>query len=66
MLERLEPIDLIVYGAKVDFDYGNTKTHYYENETIARLKKIPKKKKVKKEDEKNQDKAINEPLKVVV
>ena len=66
MLERLEPTDLIVYGAKVDFDYGNTKTHYYENETIARLKKIPKKKKVKKEDEKNQDKAINEPLKVVV
>lgn len=37
MLSRLTPRRLLVYGGRIDFDYGETQVHYYENEVTARL-----------------------------
>lgn len=68
MIKRLEPKNLIIYGARVDFDYGNITVKYYENETIARLKEIPKKKKKKPEEieEKMENPGIKEEVKKAV
>lgn len=38
MLKRLEPNRLIVYGGKIDFDYGDTEVIYIENAVTERLK----------------------------
>lgn len=40
MLQRLEPKTLLIYGGKVDFDYGNTKTIYFENKVTERMKRL--------------------------
>lgn len=42
MLKRLEPNRLIVYGGKIDFDYGDTEVIYVENTITERLKESKK------------------------
>lgn len=39
MIKRLEPKTLLIYGGKVDYDYGNIKTIYYENKVTERMKR---------------------------
>lgn len=38
MIELLKPKRLLVYGGKVEYDYGDIEVHYFENETTERLK----------------------------
>lgn len=38
MIERLKPKTLIIYGGKVDYDYGDIKTFYYDNTVTERMK----------------------------
>lgn len=38
MIRRLKPKTLLIYGGKVDYDYGNIKTIYYENKVTERMK----------------------------
>lgn len=38
MIERLTPKRLLIYGGKVDYDYGDIKVKYYENATVERMK----------------------------
>lgn len=38
MIKRLEPETLIVYGGKVDYDFGKTKVVYYDNKVTERMK----------------------------
>lgn len=39
MLKRLKPKTLLVYGGRVDYDFGNTEVIYYENKVTERMKK---------------------------
>ena len=39
MIERLTPARILVYGGKVDYDYGDIEVIYYENATVERMKK---------------------------
>lgn len=38
MIKRLKPRTLLIYGGKVDYDYGNIKTIYFENKVTERMK----------------------------
>ena len=38
MLKRLQPMRLIVYGGKIEFDYGDTEVIYIENAVTERMK----------------------------
>lgn len=38
MLKRLQPMRLIVYGGKIDVDYGDTEVIYIENAVTERMK----------------------------
>lgn len=38
MIARLEPERLLIYGGKVDYDYGDIEVIYYENITVERMK----------------------------
>jgi hypothetical protein len=38
MIKRLQPETLIVYGGKVDYDYGNINVVYYANKVTERMK----------------------------
>lgn len=38
MIRRLEPETILVYGGKVDYDFGKTKTIYFENKVTERMK----------------------------
>lgn len=38
MLRRLSPIRVLVYGGKIDFDYGDVEVVYYENHITERMK----------------------------
>lgn len=40
MIKRLEPETILVYGGKVDYDFGNIKTVYFENKVTERMKGI--------------------------
>ena len=31
MIRQIEPTDILVYGGKLEFDYGEIKVHYFEN-----------------------------------
>lgn len=37
MIARLEPETLLIYGGKVDYDYGKIKTVYYKNKVTERM-----------------------------
>jgi hypothetical protein len=39
MIKRIEPSTIIVYGGKIDFDYGDIKTVYFENKVTENWKK---------------------------
>ena len=43
LIKRKQPSCLLVYGGKVDFDYGNTKVVYFSNDVTERMKNIKKK-----------------------
>lgn len=45
MIKRLKPKTLLIYGGKVEYDYGNIKTIYFENKVTERLKDSRKEKK---------------------
>ena len=38
MIRRLNPKRLLVYGGKVDYDYGNIEVIYYDNHVTGRMK----------------------------
>ena len=38
MIELLKPKRLLVYGGKVEYDYGDIEVHYFENATTERMK----------------------------
>ena len=38
MIKRLKPKTLLIYGGKVDYDYGNIKTIYFDNKVTERMK----------------------------
>ena len=38
MIKRLKPKTLLIYGGKVDYDYGNIKVIYFENKVTERMK----------------------------
>lgn len=38
MIKRLEPETILVYGGKVDYDFGKTKVVYFENKVTERMK----------------------------
>ena len=38
MIKRLKPKRLLVYGGKVEYDYGKTEVIYYDNATVERMK----------------------------
>ena len=37
MIEEIEPSTILVYGGKLDYDYGNIKVIYYENQVTERM-----------------------------
>ena len=39
MIKRIEPSAIIVYGGKIDFDYGGIRTFYFENKVTENWKK---------------------------
>jgi hypothetical protein len=40
MIKRLQPKTLLIYGGKVDYDYGNIKTIYFENKVTERMNNL--------------------------
>lgn len=40
MIKRLEPKTLLIYGGKVDYDFGKIKTIYYDNKVTERMKNL--------------------------
>lgn len=39
MIKEIEPSTILVYGGKLDYDYGNIKVVYYENKVTERMAK---------------------------
>ena len=39
MIKEIEPSAILVYGGKLDYDYGNIKVVYYENKVTERMAK---------------------------
>lgn len=37
LIRRIEPSTILIYGGKLDYDYGNMKVIYYENEGTERM-----------------------------
>lgn len=37
LIRRIEPSTILVYGGKLDYDYGNIEVIYYENEVTERM-----------------------------
>lgn len=42
MIKRLQPETLLIYGGRVEYDFGNIKTVYFENKVTERMKVIEK------------------------
>lgn len=38
-IKRIKPSTILIYGGKLDYDYGNIKVIYYENKVTERMKK---------------------------
>ena len=49
MIKQIKPEHILVYGGKVDFDYGDTNVKYYENYVTERMKNSYNKGKKEKE-----------------
>lgn len=39
LIKKIKPSTILIYGGKLDYDYGNIKVIYYENKVIERMKK---------------------------
>lgn len=39
LIKRIKPSTILIYGGKLDYDYGNIKVIYYENKITERMKK---------------------------
>ena len=39
MIKRIEPTTILVYGGKLDYDYGDIEVIYYENKVTEQMKK---------------------------
>ena len=39
MIEKIKPKTILVYGGKLDYDYGNIEVKYYENKVTERMMK---------------------------
>lgn len=37
LIRRIEPSTILIYGGKLDYDYGNIKVIYYENQVTERM-----------------------------
>ena len=40
MIQEIEPSTILVYGGKLDYDYGNIEVVYYKNKVTERLKEV--------------------------
>ena len=40
MIKRIQPSAILVYGGKIDYDYGDIKVIYYENKVTEKMKEI--------------------------
>ncbi len=40
LIKRIEPSTILVYGGKIDYDYGNIDVRYYDNEVTERMKNL--------------------------
>ena len=40
MIKRIQPSAILIYGGKVDYDYGDIKVIYFENKITERMKEI--------------------------
>lgn len=40
MIKEIEPSTILVYGGKLDYDYGDIKVIYYENKVVEKMKEI--------------------------
>ena len=40
MIKEIEPSAILVYGGKLDYDYGNINVIYYENKVTKRMKEL--------------------------
>lgn len=39
LINRIKPSTILIYGGKIDYDYGNIDVRYYDNKVTERLKK---------------------------
>ena len=39
MIKQIEPKAVLIYGGKLDFDYGNIDTYYFENKVTENWKR---------------------------
>ena len=39
MIKRIKPSTILVYGGKLDYDYGDIKVIYYDNKVTEQMKK---------------------------
>lgn len=39
MIRQIEPSAILIYGGKIDYDYGHIETHYYNNKVTEKFKK---------------------------
>lgn len=39
LIKRIEPSTILIYGGKLDYDYGDIKVIYYENQVIEKIKR---------------------------
>jgi len=37
MIKEIEPSTILVYGGKLEYDYGNIQVLYYENKVTERM-----------------------------
>lgn len=40
MIKLLKPQTILVYGGKLDFDYGGIDVRYFDNQVTERMKKM--------------------------
>lgn len=39
LIKRIKPSTILIYGGKLDYDYGDIEVIYYENEVTERMKR---------------------------
>lgn len=51
LIKRTKPTSLLIYGPKIDFNFGDIKVKFFENEIIKHLEKVTKINREKKREE---------------